>query len=441
MRVSAGTAALAVGLMVTGALPALATPTADPAPTNIKISWADVAQRTVTITWDEVGQKANEVKLYNEAGAVLDTAPSTEADEPNQAQLEYMNDYGLTKLRFGVTTKTSAGTSPVAYSVYFDATAPANPILEDVVPGAGGTVAVKWRAGAAIADTTPGDPLDRPQKPLFQVLVTTIDGAGARLSPPSATATEYVIKNRAKPYDTLVAASNEWGETYSKASGVRQERFVRATIPARVGYGQPTVITGSIQHLGFVCEDPVVCTTPPTADVGAPVVLQARANASAAWQAVTSTKATASPTTTQWSNFRFSVAAPGTRQYRVVVPNQTYKARGIAVAGVATNAVTTVTTARVMSAKFVDPTATYGQKVTAALRITPPGAVRTTLQRLDGKTWVSVKWVYLKAGAGSYTFTAVRRGAVAYRFVVPAFTYAGRPIAGVTTGSFVLTTR
>lgn len=93
MRVSAGTAALAVGLMVTGALPALATPTADPAPTNIKISWADVAQRTVKITWDEVGQKANQVKLYNEAGAVLDTAPSTEADEPNQAQLEYMNDY------------------------------------------------------------------------------------------------------------------------------------------------------------------------------------------------------------------------------------------------------------------------------------------------------------------------------------------------------------
>ena len=52
-----------------------------------------------------------------------------------------------------------------------------------------------------------------------------------------------------------------------------------------------------------------------------------------------------------------------------------------------------------------------------------------------------MKWVYLTHGIGSYTFTAIQRGTVGYRFVIPASTTSsGLPVGGATTAPFYLTT-
>jgi hypothetical protein len=47
------------------------------------------------------------------------------------------------------------------------------------------------------------------------------------------------------------------------------------------------------------------------------------------------------------------------------------------------------------------------------------------LQRWDGNAWRDLKWVTTSGGYGAYTFTATQRGRFAYRFFVPAFSYAG----------------
>jgi hypothetical protein len=46
----------------------------------------------------------------------------------------------------------------------------------------------------------------------------------------------------------------------------------------------------------------------------------------------------------------------------------------------------------------------------------------------------------LTNAAGNYTFTATQRGSGAYRFLVPAFTYAGSSAAWQVSNTFVLTT-
>jgi len=109
--------------------------------------------------------------------------------------------------------------------------------------------------------------------------------------------------------------------------------------------------------------------------------------------------------------------------------------RGVGLVG---NPVTTLARPRV-SGKFLDPSVKYGQKATH-VTIAPPADVRATLQRWDGKAWRDVKWVQLTGGAGNYTFTATQPGRVTYRFLVPAFTYAGRPLSWQVSPNFVLTT-
>ena len=70
----------------------------------------------------------------------------------------------------------------------------------------------------------------------------------------------------------------------------------------------------------------------------------------------------------------------------------------------------------------------------------PLANVRTTLQRWDGTAWRDLKYVYTTNGVGNYTFTATQRGRYAYRFLVPALTYAGRPLSWQVSPTIALTT-
>ncbi len=90
-----------------------------------------------------------------------------------------------------------------------------------------------------------------------------------------------------------------------------------------------------------------------------------------------------------------------------------------------------------LSARFDDPFVSVGDHVTARLRMAVRSQVRSTLQRWNGSAWISVKWVFLTQGTGSYTFTATTRGVVGWRFVIPAtISPAGLPVAGISSGPF-----
>jgi hypothetical protein len=135
--------------------------------------------------------------------------------------------------------------------------------------------------------------------------------------------------------------------------------------------------------------------------------------------------------------FSFAPVTLGTRQYRVVVPDL-YDATGLGL-GVSSGVVTTLAKPRV-AGSFADPTIKYGQRATTRVTIAPPANVRSTLQRWDGKAWRDLKWVDITRGSGSYSFTSTQRGRYAYRFLVPSFTYAGRPLSWQVSANFVLTT-
>jgi hypothetical protein len=227
-----------------------------------------------------------------------------------------------------------------------------------------------------------------------------------------------------------VLARGDWGER-----GGTEAQFIWAartaarqpTVPTRVAYAQATVITGVVNRYVWL---PGSVTA--GGDPNSLVILQGRAGGSDPWYTVGSTRSDSA------GRYRFSIPAPGTRQYRLVTPDVSGLHPTFGFTDVAR---TTVTTYRLLSAKFLDPTATYRQKVTAYVRVSPAAAPRATLQRWTGSAWAGVKSVQLSRGIGSYTFTAVQRGTTAYRFVVPSTTYAGRPITGITTTTFRLTTR
>ena len=210
-----------------------------------------------------------------------------------------------------------------------------------------------------------------------------------------------------------------------------------ASLPGAATYSLPMPSSGSLVVVVPMC-DRLSCTYMRVPAAGRQVVLQARNTSTGSWYAVTST------TTDAKGLFRIAVTAPGTREYRVLALGTSWRPGGTrpATAGkmTAPKRITAVT--RAVTAGFVDSTATRGQKVTAKLQVLPGGTQRATLQRWTGTAWVGLKWVYLAGGVGSYTFTAIQPGTVAYRYVVPASVAPnGLHVAATTTKAFFLSTK
>ncbi|TCO47699.1 hypothetical protein EV646_105253 [Kribbella antiqua] len=425
------TAALALGLVSTAAL-AVPAHAADPAPTNVQVAWADAAHTTVRVTWDEVGVVPNRVYAQYPDGPGAYYAPP--ADGTNQMDIASDALGGQPVLRMGVIVVDSAGqaTSPAGLSVLFDTLRQPKPIIDSIASVPPTKYAVKWHASAPTPDPNPGDPLDLPAAaPQYQVWANPRDFNQYEPRTPWSTATQATFERpTAPPFKLSVAVNSEWGLNYAQTHRVDYEKIPSLTIPTTATYGQLTVIKGRIERWMQAC-DPGPCFEQPWTEAPRTVILQARANATSAWYVVGSTRSTST------GNFTISPTAWGTRQYRIVVPD-VYTGEGLGV-GVTSGAVTTVARPKV-TASFNDSTAYYGQKVTARVGLTPKANVRTTLQRWNGTAWVNVKWVYTSSGAGTYTFTAVQRGRVSYRFVVPAFTWSGWPLASQVSPTFVLTT-
>jgi hypothetical protein len=403
---------------------------ADPAPTGITVAWADAAHTKVRVTWHETGSLPNVINSQ----AAEPYSYYTPAGGPNQLDIPANELGGHPTVRIAVYAGTEAGgtTSPAGLSTEFDTLLAPAAVFDSIAPVAPDKFTVKWHPDKPVDDPNPGDKLDLPGAiPQYQVLANY--GNFNQYDPvtPQSPATQATFKQLTAPaFRFYVRTYNEWGFAYSDVRRIDFEKIVGLSIPSAVDYGKPAIIRGGLERWQQAC-DPGPCWSMPWSDAQRTVVLQARTNASSPWYVVGSTRTD--------SNGAFSIAPPtlGTRQYRVVVPDLDNQI-GFGF-GVASGAVTTLAKPQV-SGRFLDPTVKYGQKVTAHVSIAPPANVRSTLQRWDGKAWRDLKWVNLTKGVGNYTFTATQRGRYAYRFLIPAFTYAGRPLTWQVSANFVLTT-
>ncbi|MEU0089835.1 hypothetical protein [Kribbella sp. NPDC006257] len=432
-------AGLAVTLPVV-ALPGLvvsaeAATSADPAPTGVTVAWADAAHTLVRVTWKETGSQPNVVTSESPLGGsekhyVAAAAPN-QLDVP-AAQFS-TTGAGQVAVRVAVFVGTEAGgnTSPAGLSPAFD-TLTGPKALVDSIGGAGvNKVAVRWHP-ATVADPNPGDPLDLPAvPPQYEIRANYNNFNQYEVVAPKTTATSATFTELTGPsFKFGVLTYNEWGVQYSATQRVDGEEWLKLAVPPFADYAKPTNITGQLGRGVQEC-DPGPCWTSTYPDPSRPVILQARANATSAWYTVGSTKTDAQ------GNFTFAPTSLGTRQYRLVVPDY-FSAIGFGYGTVSGAATTTVRPQ--VGGRFLDPTVTYGQKATAHVSIIPLANVPSTLQRWDGTAWRDLKSVQLTDGVGNYTFTATQRGRVAYRFLVPAFTYAGRPLSWQVSPNFVLTT-
>jgi len=425
----------------------------DPAPTQVAVAWNDGAIASVRVTWEETGAVPNHVVLEDTAGQPVDPASDlyTEADGPNQLDIPVARFPKDRTLRIAVLVGLSGqpDTSPAGRSVPFDTqTVPAPTLGAPVSEVVSFTVRWNWTPPTMPADSTPSDPLDLPQPtPTYMPEWRGAHTGQAGFVPigPAITETEYILQPPTGSFWFRVRTTqNEWGEPPSAPTpDTVHVSFVRASIPGEVAYGTSTVITGDAREARATC-DMTHCSESQYPSENRLVLLQAR-DSSGIWYLVTSTRTDAQ------GRYRIVAAAPGSRSFQVVLPETRVRdSNGGTVLrtinqypepGVLGQLSRVYT--RVLSARFLDPTAVYGQKVTAYLAVSPALRQRATLQYRDSAgVWRSMKWVYLSAGKGSYTFTAVRRGTTAYRFILPPVRISDEwRVDGVVTAPFSLTVR
>lgn len=430
---------LVAGIALTGGLLSVVPAAAGAPPTEVKIAWVDDTHQQLRVSWQDDGV-GNLVRAFvqGDDGIPRDIRFVPAAD-PNELVFRHhanISDNKVVRVAVYAATDRWTTTSVPTYSEWFDSTGPARITIEAAAPRSDGRLQLGWRLTPR-PDVLPGDVLDLPPAPdevATEMAPASCCAAWQRF-PVASTARSFVFPSRARPYRVMVDTQNEWGDDFNNEPIVHVgEHVVRAAVPTTSTYGRPLTITGTVTrvHPANDCGTPSCVERTPA--VWARVLLQTRATSSSPWSGLGGVTADGA------GRFRMTVVAPGSRQYRVVAPGPRPTVWDVVFSG-ASPAAANSTRYWVRQASFVDATASYGQRVTARLTVSPPVNVRTTLQRWTGSQWVSLKWVYLRNGSGSFTFTAAQRGRTAYRFIVPTSTYAGRPIATTATAGFVLVTR
>jgi len=424
-------AAVAVVVAVTGSL--LVACTSEPAPTDVRVSWADASLTNVKVTWSESGTQPNKISVEGVVVASPEATRYVGADQPNQALLP-ASDFPMNgNFRVAVSIGSTSGgiTSKPGLSPMFDTDGPVPPQLSSVHNPGGTAVLVEWRPGAPAEDYTPGDPLD--VNTPTTTFVPTVVGAGPLAARPlagSGGSTRHLIKDVQPPFRFTVRGANEWGTTYG-ASVVGDTTTTKASFPRQTVFGMSTPIRGRVTRYRLVCRESS-CAAEPVPGEGLPVVLQARTNASGPWTYVGRTRTGAGGT------FYISVPSPGTRQYRVLTSN--WDGSPWVAFGSASSAATTASRVRVWP-RFSKPVVRYRERVTAVVRTLPRANTTAVMQRWNGRGWIGFKNVAVRNGIGTYTFTSVLRGSYGFRFVVRSVRYGGRTVHGYATWSIVLTTR
>ena len=442
MRLRATVPALltAVGILV--ALPALPAHAATAAVSDVTLQWADAAHTKVRVSWTSSEPAADTVKLVWLDRSV--TVGSTAAGDADTVTIDAVNvlSHSSDPAEKSQITVTPAG-GAAASSVEFDRYVP-DSRTPTVVFGAGNTITTTGAAVTKGPDATPNDPLDLPGPlrwaPSVSTQGTPATGFCGGRSFPVQDSPVFTTAVTGTPLIIFVRPRNEWGTGeigFTSYDGYAQLSLssLKTSAPTSAAYGSQWVLTGELiqRHLYFTPWNGD-CGMEFQSSTGRTVVLQARKNASSPWVAVTTAK-------TSNDKFRFSVAHPGSRQYRVVAPNRVTGA--IADHGTATNERTVAGITRVLSARMLTPSVSYGRPATAYVAVSPAGSQRATLQyRTSTGAWTNVLTRTLAAGRVSTSFTWLRRGTTTLRWYVAASTApSGYPVQAVYTPTFALTVR
>jgi hypothetical protein len=409
---------------------------------DVQIAWSDATHTKVAIHWSETTPAPNTIVL--ERAGFDDVALGTTAiGAPNQLvvsapSLIASNDPGEVA-RIVV----NEPTGEQGRSVGFDRFIPGVSDPDLVVTADGG---MRWSLPPVTApDTTPHDPLDLDQPARYSIFLllnelphTEMDCGVVDF--PDTTVPNGVIANRNKPYDLFLTDFNEWAPTgiplgYSGLTSVSTTALTLSA-PSTSAYGVPIGLTGTLSGRSiYESGHPPTCLeTDSFVGSGELVTLQGRNTTTSPWYVIGSTHTVAG------GKYTFTMNNPGAREYRTVVPN--VNGQGSARYGSTTASKLVRATTRVMSAKFITPTISYGTQPQAYLWVDPPNAQRAALQFKNASgAWQGVAYKTLYAGKGLLQFPWNRRGVTQFRWYIPASTHNSLPVAAVYSGAFSLTVR
>lgn len=410
MRIRRTVVAVGLAVAAVAAFTTSASAAGPAAPTGVTIAWADASQQQIRVTWTDAGE-ANKVR-FKSAILGTDDIGTVAAGAPNELLVPTDGLYGGQRATFTVASVDSAGTAgPVAESVEFDTSAPADVPITYADPRADGSLLVSWHDAAPQYDYNPKDPLDGPDPVRYSI----VNLNGGTETPVPGNLRFAVIKARPRPYYVSVRAENLWGRSNTRKFTFDQTTITGGAIPTSAAYGHMLTVSGT------------------TGILQQHVALQARDSASKPWVTLTSTYSGFDGV------FRLQAPSPGARQYRLLAP--AWKRQDAAALEYATGVTTSLTKHSIGYAKFSANVVNLGQNVTASLYVAPATNVRAQLQRWNGKSWVGVKDLILAKGTTSYTFKPTARGTTAYRFFIPSTTYGGRAITWTTSASLPLVVR
>ncbi|MEV6411297.1 hypothetical protein [Kribbella sp. NPDC051718] len=424
----------ATSLALLGVYQVPAQAAAPDAPTDVQLSWVDVAKKTVKLTWKDNGEK-------NYFGLQIGTAepvtlPWPEGAGGDNATILTMGSglVGKEKVRYLVWTEDADGAvSTKTASAWFDTKLSGVPWLTNAEVLADSSLRLTHRMPAA--DTTPGDPLDLPSSTTFTVGRWASNTAQpTETFPVPAGSTTITIPPRPRAYKVDYQSHNEWGNNSLELPFTFAPMGADLKVDAVTTFGQQT---------GFrIYSGPLLCvpsrqSCPYTYTEETVSQLQSRANASQPWKTIGTYRKFG-------TSIGSAVLATGSTQYRLYVP--AWKALDWSTTtGISAATSTSARNAATQSAVdfgLTTSNAKVGQVVKAVVSVKPAGGGKASLQWLDGKVWRTTAYIPLVKGKGTLSFKASGRGTTRnWRVAIPQLTWYGKTIIATTSYPFPLTVR
>ncbi|MFK4084274.1 hypothetical protein ACI2LF_09220 [Kribbella sp. NPDC020789] len=423
MRKALLTAAAAA--LLTAGLQAPAWAAAPAAPTDVTVSW--VAER-VNLKWNDAGE-ANQIFAEYDGGTPTLIASVT-AEDGNVASLA--NPLAASdKVRLIVKSVVGDEAGEGTPTPMFDTRRPAVPVLTDASLATNLTTSLTWTLGA-VADQTPGDPLDLPGDGAVQANVY-LPGGGMQPYPFAVGATSGVVPAHARPAAIKLSAVNEWGQSAQATKIVRLGTLSAGiTVPSKALYSARLGIKSTVD----------LFTSPGREERASDVKveLQARAKATDAWK--TYGRYTGNTSTA----FDTGIASLGNRQYRLWLPaRKVVSSNVIALTPAAsTSAKSSTTLVKIVSGGFNPVVGRPGTRWTFSLKVLPAVTVRGTWQYWDwdNNSWYSDGRIQLTKGSYYYRSDPdFERGTLRLRVVVPTVLVNGLTVNANTTPGYNQTIR
>ncbi|MFB6720304.1 hypothetical protein ACFCV3_09105 [Kribbella sp. NPDC056345] len=396
------------------------------APTDVKISWAD--SNNIKLTWVDT-DLANSVFWQFPGGNELKFADVT-STAPNEFLVpKSIFSRNVDKMKLIVKSSNADGASAPAPSAEFDTFLPAVPALKDANLVAVSTASISWTL-AAVADQTPGDPLDVAGPGSVKANID-LPGTATNSHTFAAGQTSGVLPPVARPAAIRLSAVNEWGESAQDAKVLRVGSLAAGiTVPARAVYGARLAIKSTLDL--FTSEGREERAS------GIKVELQARAKSTDAWK----TYGRYAGNTT--AAFDTGIASLGNRQYRLLVPARKIVGTNVIALtpATSTSAKSSTTLTKFISAGFTPAVANRGANVDLSARISPASTVKARLQFWDGRSWFDAGPLQFNKGyALQHGSAGDEPGSARFRITVPAVLVNGLTVSATTSSAFTLTVR